>query len=94
MSTFDPTARVNAIRDAAEKAKAMVDARAKKKIDAIYCPPGSVEITRNVSRTTDEIWELARKWKLEINLKATAEINEVWAEWNEAEAKERKRKKK
>lgn len=93
MSTFDPTSRVNAIQAAAETAKGLIDKKAKQQVDRFFASHNiPAESAVRVAQKTHEIWELARKQKLEINLKATAEINEVWADWNDAEAKERKKR--
>lgn len=92
MSTFDPTARVNAISHHAETAKGLIDKMAKDQVDAAYAalnPAPSVEV---VMRQINEIWEHARKQKNAVNEQATASINEVWTDWNEAEAKERKKR--
>lgn len=94
MSTFDPTARVNAISHQAETAKGLIDKLAKDQADAAYAAFNPAPPCQVVMQQINEIWEHARKQKNAVNEKATADINEVWADWNEAEAKERKRKKK
>lgn len=92
MSTFDPTARVNAIQAHAEAAKALIDKHAKEGVDAAFAAFNPDPPCQVVAKQIAEIWEHARKHKNAINEQAITDINEVWAEWNEAEAKERKKR--
>lgn len=92
MSTFDPTSRVNAIQAQAETAKGLVDKIAKEKVDAVFVAYGRPLDLDMLTSKTHELWEHARKQKNAINEKAIADINEIWAKWNEAEAKERKKR--